>query len=41
VPKGRAPTWNEFGNGNWASSSTYAASILALFNELLAFRDRT
>jgi hypothetical protein len=41
VPKGRAPTWNEFGNGNWASASTYAASILALFNELLAFRDRT
>lgn len=40
-PKGRAPTWNEFGNGNWASASSYAASILTLFNELLAFRDRT
>ena len=37
LPKGRAPTWNEFGNGNWASSSTYAASILTLFTELLAF----
>lgn len=37
VPKGRAPTWNEFGNGNWASSSTYAASIVTLFTELLAF----
>jgi hypothetical protein len=37
TPKGRAPTWNEFGNGNWASASTYAGSILTLFAELLAF----
>ena len=37
LPKGRAPTWNEFGNGNWASAPTYAASILTLFTELLAF----
>lgn len=37
LPKGRAPTWNEFGNGNWASASTYAGSILTLFAELLAF----
>lgn len=37
IPKGRAPTWNEFGNGNWASASTYAGSILTLFAELLAF----
>lgn len=37
LPKGRAPTWNEFGNGNWASSPTYSSSILALFTELLAF----
>jgi hypothetical protein len=37
TPKGRAPTWNEFGNGNWASASTYSTTILTLFTELLAF----
>ncbi len=36
-PKGRAPTWNQLGNGNWASASGYGASILALYNEALAF----
>lgn len=40
-PKGRAPTWNEFGNGNWATSTTYATSIVTLFSELLAFRGGT
>jgi hypothetical protein len=38
VPKGRAATWNQMGNGNWATATTYAASILALFAELQAFR---
>lgn len=37
VPKGRAPTWNQMGNGNWASASTYAASILSLYDEAKAF----
>ncbi len=37
VPKGRAPTWNQMGNGNWATASTYANSILTLFSEALAF----
>ena len=37
TPKGRAPTWNQMGNGNWASASTYSGSILTLFAELLAF----
>jgi hypothetical protein len=36
-PKGRAPTWNELGNGNWATSGTYASSILSLFTEALGF----
>jgi hypothetical protein len=36
IPKGRAPTWNQMGNGNWASASTYANSILTLFAELQA-----
>jgi len=35
-PKGKAPTWNQFGNGNWATSTTYATSILNLYSDLLA-----
>ncbi len=37
VPKGKAPTWNQMGNGNWATASTYANSILTLLTEALAF----
>jgi len=37
TPKGRATTWNQMGNGNWASASTYASSILLLFTEALSF----
>ena len=37
LPKGRTPTWNQMGNGNWASASTYATSILSLYGEALAF----
>jgi len=40
-PKGKAPTWNQMGNGNWASASTYASSILALYEEAKAFSIRT
>lgn len=37
VPKGKAPTWNQMGNGNWATSATYAATILLLYDEARAF----
>ena len=37
VPKGRAPTWNHLGSGNWATAPGYGASILSLYNEALAF----
>jgi hypothetical protein len=37
VPKGSAPNWNDLGNGKWATSSTYAASILSLYSEALRF----
>jgi hypothetical protein len=37
VPKGSAPNWNDLGNGKWAASSTYAASILSLYSEALSF----
>jgi hypothetical protein len=37
TPKGKAPTWNQMGNGNWATASHYANSILTLYTEALAF----
>ena len=37
VPKGKAPAWNQMGNGNWATASTYAGSILQLYSEALTF----
>jgi len=37
APKGKAPTWNQMGNGNWATSTTYASGILRLYNEARAF----
>jgi hypothetical protein len=37
TPKGKAPTWNQMGNGNWATSTTYAARIIQLYREMLAF----
>jgi hypothetical protein len=37
LPKGKAPTWNQMGNGNWATSTTYSSTILRLYNEALAF----
>ena len=37
MPKGRATTWNQMGNGNWATASTYAASILSLYEEAKTF----
>ena len=27
-PKGKAPTWNQFGNGTWATDPTYASKII-------------
>ena len=36
-PKGAAPNWNDLGNGRWATSSTYAASILLLYSEALRY----
>ena len=37
VPKGKAATWNQMGNGNWATDPTYANSILTLYREALTF----
>jgi hypothetical protein len=40
-PKGKAPTWNQMGNGNWATSTTYASKILQLYSAMLAFNHVT
>ena len=35
-PKGKAPNWNDMGNGNWASASDYAGKVLTVYNEMRA-----
>ena len=37
IPKGKAPAWNQMGNGNWAASPSYATGILSLYAEALGF----
>lgn len=37
TPKGKALTWTQMGNGNWATASTYATSILTLYAEALSY----
>ncbi len=37
APKGKAPTWNQMGNGNWATAATYSTTILTLYTEAIAF----
>ena len=34
-PKGRAPTWEEMGDGNWATDPDYSAKILNFYASLL------
>lgn len=35
--KGKVPLWNEMGNGNWATSTTYAPKVLGVYAQMLAF----
>ena len=35
--KGRAPTWNQMGNGNWATAPSYSTAILQVYNRMLVF----
>lgn len=37
TPKGRAPFWNQFGNGVWATAPTYGSDIVARYQEALNF----
>jgi hypothetical protein len=36
-PKGKAPTWNQMGNGNWASDPNYGATVLDMYNRIRAY----
>ncbi len=36
-PPGRAPLWEMMGNGNWATSTTYAPKVLAIWRAMLTF----
>jgi Mannosyl-glycoprotein endo-beta-N-acetylglucosaminidase len=36
-PKGKAPNWNDMGNGNWAEASDYAGKVLTVYNEMRAY----
>lgn len=33
--KGRAPLWNNMGNGNWATAPNYATAVLQVYNQML------
>jgi hypothetical protein len=35
--KGKVPLWNQMGNGNWATSTTYSAKVLGVYAKMLAF----
>lgn len=37
APKGKAPTWEQFGNGIWATDPGYAAKVLNIYNQILTY----
>ncbi|WP_426572947.1 DUF4214 domain-containing protein [Aquihabitans sp. McL0605] len=41
APKGKAPTWEQFGNGTWASDPGYAAKVLGIYQQILAYAGTT
>ena len=38
--KGRVPTWNMMGNGNWATAPHYANAVLTTYFEMVSFASR-
>jgi hypothetical protein len=36
-PKGKAPNWNDMGNGNWAAAPDYAGKVLTVYNDMRAY----
>lgn len=41
APKGKAPTWEQFGNGIWATDPGYAAKVLNIYNQILTYAGTT
>ena len=37
--KGAAPDWTQMGNGNWASSTTYANTVMTMYGRMLDYND--
>ncbi|MGN6694160.1 MAG: DUF4214 domain-containing protein [Aquihabitans sp.] len=37
APKGKAPTWEQFGNGIWATDPGYAAKVINIYDQILAY----
>lgn len=37
TPKGKAPTWERMGGGNWATDPAYGSKILSLHRSMLAY----
>lgn len=35
--KGRAPSWHDMGNGNWATSPDYGTLVLQVYDQMLTF----
>jgi len=35
--KGRTPTWNDMGNGNWATDPGYAQKVLVVYFQIVSF----
>jgi hypothetical protein len=36
-PKGRAPYWEQYGSGNWATDPAYGSKILTLYRSMLTY----
>ena len=36
-PKGKAPNWNDMGNGNWATDPDYASKVIDLYNRMRTY----
>jgi len=35
--KGKAPLWNQMGNGNWATDPTYAGKVIGIYAQMRAY----
>ena len=38
--KGWAPTWEDMGNGNWATAKNYAEAVIGVYNRMLGYIGR-